>query len=138
MRVRPFGVLRLSHFIVGQAVLQRPFSELRQVAQTRQHDIGSDSVELRRATRDAIKFLDGQLERAIILRTAAQQRSESSDLKDRLHRAFPEGVLVADNHRASVILKRRRKNFAGRGALPAGQHHQRSGISDARIGIARN
>src|SRR5439155_19691652 len=109
--------------IIGQAVLQRPFSELRQVAQTWQHDIGSDSMELRRAPRDTIKFLDGQLERAIILRTAAQQRSESSDLEDGLHRAFPERVLVADNRRASIILKRRRKTFAGRGDLPARSHY---------------
>ncbi len=74
---------------------------------------------------------------------SSSERLPSSEVnrpiwQNRLHRAFAEGVLVANNHRASVILKRRRKNFAGRGALPAGQYHQRSGISDAGIGIGRN
>ncbi len=95
-------------------------------------------MELGRAAGNAIKFLDGQLERAVILGTASEQRSKSSDLKDRLHRAFSKRVFVADNHRPSIILERRRKNFASRSALPAGQDDQRPGIGNARIGIARD
>src|SRR6266487_7033142 len=101
MRIRPFRVFGGWDFIVRQAVLERTFSKLGQIAQTRQHDVGGDAVELGRAAGDAIKFLDGQLKRAVILGTASEQRSKSSDLKDGLHRAFSTRVFVADNHRAS-------------------------------------
>src|SRR6266404_9571164 len=134
MRIRPFRVFGGWDFIVGQTVLERTFSKLGQVAQARQHDIGSDAVELGRTTGDAIKFLDSQLKCAVILGTASEQRSKSSDLEDGLHSAFSKRVFVADNHRASIILEGRRKNFASRSALPAGQDNQRPGISNARIG----
>ena len=73
MRVRPLGVFRFRHFVVGQAILQRAFAELRQIGQRRQHDVGCDAVQLSRAAGDAIKFLDGQLERAIFLRTRCRE-----------------------------------------------------------------
>src|SRR6266571_3721603 len=98
MGIGPFRVLRLRHFVVGQTVLQRAFAELGQVTQTRQDDIGCDAVQLCRATGDAIKFLDGQLQRAILVRMVAKQRSESADWKNRLHSSLAEGVFVTDNY----------------------------------------
>src|ERR1041384_2463456 len=95
-------------------------------------------MKLSRTARHAIKLLDRQFQRAIFLRPAAEQRSESPDLEDRLHSALPEGVLVANDQGASVILKRCRKNFAGRRALSAGQDNHRPAVSDARIWIARD
>ena len=95
-------------------------------------------MQLGRAAGDAIEFLNGQFQRAIILRTAAEQRSEPANLENRLHGAFAESVLVAHDHRAAVILQRRGENFARRRALPAGQNNQRSGVGNARIRIARD
>src|SRR5205809_2387702 len=95
-------------------------------------------MELRRAAGHAIKFLDSQLQRAVLIRTAAKQRSKPADRKNRLHRSFAERVLVADDYRACIILEGGRKNLAGRRALPAGQNHQRPRIGDARGWIRRN
>src|SRR5260370_14549924 len=99
MRIRPFRVFGGWDFIVGQAVLERTFSKLGQIAQTRQHDVGGDAVELGRADGNAIKFLDRQLERAVILATSSVPRNKSSDLNDRLHRAFYKRVFVTANYR---------------------------------------
>ena len=88
-----FSELGRWHFIVGERIFQRAFAKLRQIGQGRESDIGSHAVQLGRATGDAIKFLDGQLERAIILVTGSEERSEAADLEDRLHGAFAESLL---------------------------------------------
>src|SRR6478672_1172632 len=95
-------------------------------------------MELRRAARHAIKLLDRQLQRAVFIGMIAQQRSEPADRKNRLHSAFAEGVLVTDDDRAAVVLKRSCENLARRRTLPAGKNNQWTGISDARIWIRRN
>ena len=77
-------------------------------------------MQLCRAASDAIEFLDGQLQRAILLRAVTEEGSEPADGKDRLHGSFAEGILVPDNHRAPVILQSRRKNFTRGRALSAG------------------
>src|SRR6266404_4397897 len=68
----------------------------------------------------------------------AQQRSEPANWKNRLHSPFPKRVLVADDDRAAIILKRSSENLARRRALPTGKHNQWSRVSDARIWIGRN
>src|SRR2546425_3476361 len=95
-------------------------------------------MELGRAASDTIKFLDGQLQRAILLGMTAKQRSKPANGKNRLHGSFAERVLVTDNYGAPVILESSRENFAGGRALPASHHQQRSGICDSRIGIGRD
>jgi hypothetical protein len=57
-------------------------------------------VELGRATGNAIKILNGQFQRAVLVGMAAQQRGEPADWENRLHGSFPERVLVAHNNRA--------------------------------------
>ena len=59
MAVRPFRVFRFGNFVVRQRVFECAFAELRKIAQARQDNIGGHAVQLRRAARDAIKFLDG-------------------------------------------------------------------------------
>src|SRR6266496_2730347 len=54
-----------------------------------------------------------------------------------MDRSFSKRIFIADNHGAPVILQSSRKNFAGGRALAAGQDHQRSGISDAGVGVGR-
>ena len=137
MRIRPFRIFRLGYFIVRQAVLQRALAKFGQITQARQHNIGGHTVELRRAASDAIEFLDGQFQCAILVGMIAKQRREPADWENRLYRSFSERVFVADNHGAPVILQSSRKNFAGGRALAAGQDDQRSGISDAGVGIGR-
>src|SRR5947207_13684222 len=105
MCVGPFRVFGRRNVVVGQSIFQRAFAELRQISQRRQNNIGGDTVELSRAASDPVKFLDGELERAIIWRTAAEERGETADLENGLHRSFAKGVLVADDHRPSIILK---------------------------------
>src|SRR4051812_47122613 len=95
-------------------------------------------MQLGRAARDAVELLDGQLQRAIILGTASEKRSEAPDLENRLNRSFSKGVLVPDNQGPSIILQGRGKNFAGRGTLPAGQHNHRPVVGDTGIRIARD
>ena len=95
-------------------------------------------MELGRATSDTIKFLDGQLQRTILLGMTAKQRSKPANGKNRLHGSFAERVLVTDNYGAPVILESSRKDFAGGRALPASQHHQWPRICDCRIGIGRD
>src|ERR1700730_1637122 len=95
-------------------------------------------MKLRRSARHAIEFLDGQFQRPIFLRTAAEQRSEPANLQDRLHGAFAEGVLVTDDEGPSVILQGRGKNLTRGRALPARQHNERTAVGNARIWIARD
>ena len=138
MRVRPLGVTRRGHFVVGQAILERAFAVFRQVGEGGNNHIRGHAVQLRGTAGHAIKFLDGELERAIVLRAAAQKRSKPANLQDGLHRSFAESVLVAHDHGPAVILQGGRENLTGRGALPAGQHHQRTRVGDAGIGIIRD
>ena len=94
-------------------------------------------MELRRAASDAIEFLDGQFQCAILVGMIAKQRREPADWENRLDCSFSKRIFIADNHGAPVILQSSRKNFAGGRALAAGQDHQRSGISDAGVGVGR-
>ena len=64
-----------------------------------------------------------------------QQRSEPANRKDRLHSPFAECVLIADDDRAAIILKRSGKNLAGRRTLPAGKDNHWPRVGDARIRI---
>ena len=137
MRVGPLCVFRPGHLVIGQGVLQCAFAEFGEIAQARQDNVGGHTVKLRGAAGDPIKFLDRQLQCTVLIGTAAQQRSEAADRENRLHRAFTESVLVTDDHRATIILESSCENFAGRGALPAGQNHERPRISHAD-GVGRN
>src|SRR3984893_17892985 len=135
MRIRPFRVTRLRDFIVSQAILERAFAKLRQIRQCRQDDVRGDTMKLGRAAGDAIKFLNGQLERAIILRTAAEQRRESSDLENRFYRVVAVSVLARNNHGAAIMLQDGSESLAGRGASPASQNNEWPRVSDSRIGV---
>src|SRR5215217_7125797 len=68
----------------------------------------------------------------------AQQRSKSADRKNGLNGTFSKRVLVTNNDCAAVILECSRENLAGRSALAAGQNDQRSGISNACVGVGRD
>src|SRR6267378_5094960 len=72
------------------------------------------------------------------MRPAAEQRGIVADVENRLHGSFSKSALIADDHRASIILQGRRENFTSRCALSAGQHHQRSGVGNPWIRIARD
>src|SRR5207247_7521757 len=102
-------------------IFERAFTELRKIAQTRHNTIGGHAVELRGAARDAIKFLNGQLQRAVFIGMTAQQRGKPANRKDRLHSAFTERVFVADDDRTAIVLKRSDKSLARRRALPTGR-----------------
>src|SRR5206468_12254130 len=99
MVVGPFRVFRLRHFVVSQGILQRAFTELREITQTRQDNVGSYAMELCRAASHPIKFLDRELQRTVFIGMASQQRSESADREDRLHGTVAKCDLVADDHR---------------------------------------
>ena len=122
MVVGPFRVFRLRHFVVSQGILQRAFTELREITQTWQNNVGSHAMQLCGSAGHPIKFLDSQLQRTVFIGMAAQQRSESADREDRLHGTFAKCVLVADDHCATIILECSCENLAGRRALPAGQN----------------
>ena len=69
-------------------------------------------MQLCRAARHPIEFLDCQFQRTILIGMAAQQRSKPTDRQNRLHCAFAKCVLVTDDHCATVILQRSCENFA--------------------------
>src|SRR5437899_7217338 len=77
-------------------------------------------MELGRAASDTIKFLDGQLQRTILLGMTAKQRSKPANGKNRLHGSFAERVLVTDNYGAPVILESSRKDFGDKNTFGKG------------------
>ena len=138
MCIGPFCVFRLGHFVIGQRILKRAFAELRKITQARQDNIGGHAMELRGAACDPIKFLDRQLQCAIFIGMASQERSEPADWQDCLHGAFTKCTFVTDDHRSTIVLECSRKNLASGRALPAAQNYERTSIRDAVVGIRRN
>src|SRR5437899_11613408 len=100
MVVGPFRVFRLRHFVVSQGILQRAFTELREITQTRQDNVGSYAMELCRAASHPRKFLDRELQRTVFIGMASQQRSESAHRQYRLHGTLAKCVLVSSGQRA--------------------------------------
>jgi hypothetical protein len=98
---------------VGLALL----AELLVREQRRDHDVGGDPVVLRREAAGPEEELCRDLERAV----AVRQR------RNRLHGPLPEAVVVADDHRAAVVLQRARDDLRGRGAPVVHQHDHRQG-----------
>src|SRR5205814_9911410 len=93
MRIRPFAVSSFWHLVIWKTILERSFAKLRKITETWQHDIGSNAVQLSGTAGHAIKLLDRQFKRTIILRTTPEQRCEPADFEDRLDGTFAESVL---------------------------------------------
>ena len=94
-------------------------------------DVGRHSLELGGGAAGAVKFADGDFERAEIVGAA----HDGAEVEQGLHGALAVGGDVADDQRASVILQGAGQNFRGRSAEAAGQDDQRAVVKHGGIGV---
>src|SRR6202007_209901 len=94
-------------FIVSQRMLQSCLPKLAGVCEGRKLNVGNDAAELSRTPGHAVEFLNGQLQRACIIRSVPKHRHEPSELEHGLDGAFAECTGIADDDGSAIVLHSR-------------------------------
>ena len=101
-------------------MFERAFADvLGKVPHARQHDVGQHALQLGGDAAGAVKFLHGDLERAVVFFLVFQAQV-ILEVIHALHGAFAVGGKVAHDQGAAVVLQRRRHDLRSRRAEPAG------------------
>ena len=123
-----FGVIRTRNGVPRQRVVERGLAKLSRIIQhVRQHEVRGHAPQLRRSAADAIKFADGDFDRAgIVGRGRGFRPDKWAQRIQILNRALAKGGNVTHDERAAVILQRGGGDFRRGRAETVDEHDERA------------
>ena len=132
-----FGVILTGNGVPRQRIFEGGFAELSRIIQhVRQHEVRRHAFQLRRSAADAIKFADGDFDRAgIVGRGRGRRPDKWAQRIQILNRAFAKGGNVTDDERAAVILQRGGGDFRRGRAETVDEHDERAVVKHGCIGV---